>query len=332
MRLCLVVALLVTVGTEAWAKDNASLARARKELDGLQYDKARASLDEALALGTSDPTQVAEIHLLAGQVAGALDDAASAEDHFKRLLVLRPGSTLPSGMSPKITAPFDAARAWLSSHEPLAVDIEAGAETVTVVIESDPLGMIAEARVAVEVGGQTSVLKGRSNTKRITIALPEGELTVRPAVVDAYGNHLVELPAQQLTVGVIPLDPPRPARAVGGRPLYAKWWLWGGVAVAFAGGGTYFGLDALDAQDELLALNGDSQNHDFSEARAVQDRGERSALLANVGFGLAGAAAVAATVLLVTDRRSGPAPIEQRGAAITPLEDGGAALVVFGSF
>jgi hypothetical protein len=338
MRLGFVVAVLLAWSATAWGgrHEAGPLARARKELDALQYDKARASLDEALRAGDNGPAELAEIYLLAGQVAGALDDAAAAEDHFKRLLVLQPGAKLPAGMSPKITAPFDAARGWLDEHAALAADLDTRADALIFVIQSDPLAMIAEARVAVTVGGdEQPALSGRGNAKQITITLPEGELTLRASLVDANGNRLIDFPERELTVGVVtPISgPPVTDKPRAERPLYAKWWLWGGVAVAFAGGGTYFGLDALSAQDELDKLNADSMNHDFSEAQVVQERGERSALLANIGFGLAGAAAVVAAVLLVTDHRGGPARIEKSGAAITPTTDGGGAtVVVFGRF
>lgn len=313
------------------------LTRARQELDALQYDKARASLDEALKQGTNGPRDMAEIYRLSGQVAAALGDAAGAEDDFKMLLELAPDAQLPAGMSPKITEPFDAARAFAKQHAPLAIThTESGgaAPTITLVVANDALGLVAGARAIVSAdGGPARSLEARGGSE-ILIPLPAGHrLEVTLAAIDSRGNRLVEIGVDEPIVIGGPTEIVKPVHRAGGgghaRPIYARWWLWGGVALAVGGGATYFGLDALDAQKTLDDLNRNSAMHDFSEAKKVEDRGRQSALLANVGFGVAGGFAVLSVILLVTDHHGHGG---EQHTIVTPTADGGAALLLVGSF
>ena len=80
-----------------------------------------------------------------------------------------------------------------------------------------------------------------------------------------------------------------------------RWPTWAGVALVGAGVGGYFAWQVGQTEDELAALNAASDQHSFDEALALRDRGQRQALYANVGFGVAGAAALAAVLTLVLE-------------------------------
>jgi hypothetical protein len=82
------------------------------------------------------------------------------------------------------------------------------------------------------------------------------------------------------------------------------------------------GLAAHKTQGDLDALNAQSQDHSYSEAQRLHDRGERYALLTNVAVAVAGACAVVTTILLIRDLRG---RTERRRAVLAPLP-GGAAL------
>jgi hypothetical protein len=120
--------------------------------------------------------------------------------------------------------------------------------------------------------------------------------------------------------------PPRPARAP--RPLYLKWWLWGGGAALFGAAAAYFGIDAVLAQRDLEALNERSIEHTFDEAKDLERRGRRDLLFTNIGLGAAGVLAVGATILYLTEPR--PARGERR-VSVAPLRGGGA-IVLGGRF
>src|SRR3990170_4417016 len=149
-------AVLLAAPVRADEPEDADLARARAQLDASDSLAARASLAAALAAGRSGPAEVAEIYRLSGQVAGALGQPAAAEDFFRRLLALAPRATLPPGTSPKMARPFAAARAWAKDHEPLRVKVETAAAppALTLVVLSDPHGIVASARATVRVAGR----------------------------------------------------------------------------------------------------------------------------------------------------------------------------------
>jgi hypothetical protein len=101
--------------------------------------------------------------------------------------------------------------------------------------------------------------------------------------------------------------------------------MWGGAAVLAGAGGVYFGMQARDESDALGKLNADSANHTFDEARDVQDHANRDATLFNVGMGVAGAFAIGATILYLTE------PHAETRMAVVP-QAGGGAVVVGGRF
>jgi hypothetical protein len=313
----LLVVALVAWPTLAQAR-NANLEKARQELDELHFDEAAAALEKALFGGGNGPDDLVEIFELSARVAAARGDAASAEDFFRRLLSLAPDYALPAGTSPKIAEPFAAARRWLTERLPITARWEESTDApgVTVVVDADPLGMVGGAAALVTVDGKQERIE-RSGEAPFALPLPRASrVELRIFVLDQYGNRLIEFGMEEPLVVDTSRAGEQPPPGGGdtgkrrsGRSFVAKWWLWGGVALVAGGAGAYFGLDVLAAQDELEDLNRRTQQGemiDFSEAVAVQDRGERSALAANVAFGVAGASALAAIILFVTEPDAEP--------------------------
>ena len=317
--------------------DGDLLAKARASIESLDYMAARTTLAEALATGTNGPDELTEIYLLTGVVSGALGDSPASAQAFQKLLALSPKASLVAGTSPRVTRPFAEATAFYRTHAPLKVSVQSAISPpmVTLVVESDPMAMITGARVVVIADGKPEQTLDAKGTARIAIALPDAKrLELRVIALDEHGNRLVELGAPNQIVIVTPdkpVLPPvipvvvKPLPPPAARPLYAQWWLWGGVSAAAAVTGTLFGLGARSAGNDLEALNAASMAHDFGEAQDVLARARRNALLANITFGAAGATAVAAVILFVTrpDARSRersitvvPTPI-RGGTAIT---------------
>jgi hypothetical protein len=228
------VIMLVAPATGAAAEARAYLDRARGEIDSMRFDRALESLDAALRAGDSDPRQLAEIFDLLGQVTASLGLADAAAGHFQRLLVLRPDARLPEGVSPKIAAPFADASAALRGRPPFRIHHElssGAAPTLAVVIDSDPLSMVAGVRADFRGPGPSDLLdhvevRGRG---RLPIPVPHDARHVSVSAIDRYGNHLAELevelgPAAHAASGSAP-------RA---RPTYSRWFVWGGVSLATA--------------------------------------------------------------------------------------------------
>jgi hypothetical protein len=326
---------------------------AKVAVEASDYLKAREALNDALASGANGRDEVAEIHRLSGIVAGALGDPKAATAAFQRALVLSPKVTLPAGTSPKIARPFAAAQDLQKRSAPLEIksETEANPPSVTVIVVSDPLSMIARVRVSVVVDGKPEQKFDRPASERTTVELPAGaRLDVRIAVVDEHGNRLAELGSREVPIVILGKGAAAPSgggAAAGGttttttttataearparppRPLYLKWWMWGGGAAAFGAAAAYFGIDAMLAKGDLVDLNNNSVVHSFDEAKEVEGRARRDVLLTNIGWGAAGALAVGATILYLTEPR--PARGERR-LSIAPSRGGGA-IVLGGRF
>lgn len=316
MRVALVVAI-AAVASPARADDVArDLAEARRLEAALDYAGALRIVDQALARGGSDTFQYIELHLLGGKLAAGLDRAAEAEGHFARVLALRPDATLPDGTSPKMTAPFDAAKA---RSVPLAIRVTSVRGLVTLVPSADPLGLVAGISVAVvdRAGAHRDVIDRRSTR----IALPAGTTAIEVSALDADGHRIWAGAAPKEAIVV---ERPPPIAPANERSWIARWPTWAiatGVLAAAGGAGAW---RVKVAQDEFDRLRDEAGEHDFSELEAVERRGDRWALATNIAVGAAIVTGVVTTVLLV--RGGEPAAV---GVTAT---GSGAAIGVSGRF
>jgi tetratricopeptide (TPR) repeat protein len=308
-----IVAAVVLAAPAARAETGADwLAQARRQKQSLQYAAALDSLERALEAGDNGPAAVAEIHRLAGEMAAGLGRPSEATDRFTRWLALRPDARLAPGTSPKLTGPFDAARAFFADHRPLIVraEVDAAAHTASVLVDSDPLSMVAGARFECRgPDGERRVRVARGGA-RLTVALPRWprvEITV--TVVDRDGNAIaVAGGADAPLVARAPEESAGPAPPLWARPV--PWTL---VGAGFAAVGVYFGLAERDDEAELRALNAASTSHEATDALDLADRGRRHARLANASFAVAGLAGAAAAALWLW----GPGQESGRAVAVT---------------
>jgi len=343
-RGCAAVAVLA-IAVLAGSASADPLADAKTQVASSDYLKARVSLDEAFASGTNSPEELAEIWRLRGIVAGALNEAPAATEAFQRCLALSPKAELPPGTSPKITRPFTAAQDFFKDHEPLKIKQETKQHppSIAVIVTSDPMSMISRIEVTVRVDGAAEEAKLDSKVsgqERVELALPAGaRLDVRVAALDEKGNRLAELGSADVPIVIIGkaakrdlITPTKITKKSGPppreRPFRWKWWVWGGGAVVFAGAATYFGIDGLVAKSDLEDLNANSPNHSFDEAKDLESRAKRGFLFANIGYGVAGALAITATILYLTEPDG---PTKETRVTAVPL-DGGGAIVLGGHF
>lgn len=112
--------------------------------------------------------------------------------------------------------------------------------------------------------------------------------------LDAHGNVV--------WAGDVPAPPPPPPAGPG---LAARWSTWAVTSGAALVVGGLCAWRFQVAQDDWDAFSQDGM-HDYSQLRAIERRGERWGLAADVGLGVAAAAGVTATILYVTHR---PAPV-----------------------
>ena len=332
--IAIVVALMMSAGT-AHAED--ALAKARKAFDDLDYDAAETALGEAIAEGGHKPSEMIEIYKLSGIVAASVGDAKAATEWFKRLLALSPTATLPSGVSPKIGKHFGAAQAFIKSKEPLSVRNETSNDPpfVTIVIDSDPMDMIAKASVTFVVDGKPEKTLDGQGEGKIKVDLPHGKrIDLRITVLDGHKNHLVEMGTRDVPIVITgaeekPIVKPKIVKVEKPRaplPWYFKWYLWAGAGVVFTGTATYFGLEARSDAKELQNLFDHDVEHTQAESIAIEDRARRNVLFTNISFGLAGAFAIGAGVLyLLEPKQRDVAP--SSGVSIAPARGGGTVVV-----
>lgn len=321
------------------------LVQARTAVAESDYTAARPALTAALEGGGRGPEDLAEIYRLTGIVAAALGETKAATEAFTKLLALSPKAALPAGTSPKIRRPFDAAAKYFQSHPALELKIETQARppTITLVVVSDPLGLVAQAHVAYRVDGGPERTKDVTASERTDVALPAGRrIDARVAALDRFGNRVVEIGSSEVPIVIVgdapvaseaPPPPPRKTTttrvqvAAGHVPLYRKWWPYAAVAVAFGGASTYFGLAARSDRNELADVTAHSSDHRFAEAKSVEDRARRNVLFTNIGLAGAGVFAITAGVMFVLTPRD---HVETRVVAV-PVPGGGA-VVLGGNF
>jgi hypothetical protein len=341
LPLALLLIGLVLGSIEGVARADDPLAQARKAVSESDYVAARTQLVAARDAGGHSPEDTAEIYRLSGIVEAALGDTKASTDAFTHLLALSPKATLPAGTSPKIKRPFDAAARYFKTHAALELKIETSAAppTITLVLASDPLGMVAKAHVAFAVDGGPERTKDVAASERTDITLPAGgRIDARVSALDDHGNRLVDIGSKEVPIVVIGEARPAPVVAAPAaappqapvvvhpaeRPLYLRWWPYAGAAIVFGGVAGYFAWSLHSDTGELDRLNAGSAQHGFDEARAIEDRGHRDALYTNLGLGAAAAFAIAAGALYLT------APRDRLEARVTAVPERGGGTIVWG--
>ena len=142
--LAILIAMALAAGASADPPTRDPLDVARELAASLDYERALVIVDREIARGAATTAaRLVELHLLAGTLAAGLDHADAAQVHFAKVLALAPDTHLPDGTSPKITAPFDAARA---ATVPLHVVFAGAGAAVTATAGPDPAHLFAGVR------------------------------------------------------------------------------------------------------------------------------------------------------------------------------------------
>jgi hypothetical protein len=286
------IAVLLVLGLSARARAD-KLDEIRALEAALEYEQALTLVEQVIASGASNASQLAPLHFEAGKLAAGLDREAVAEQHFARALALRPDLQLDTGTSPKVVAPFEAARA---RAKPLRL-VHSQEGRRFIVEPDDPTHLVAAVHIGmVDTRTEQPVDRDTRTGPPFTFDLPPDTTPpLEVSAVDEFGNTV----ASDRLGSYVRASAVRPAPHTS---WYGSWKLWAGTAV-FAGG--IAGLCAWRervAQDDWNTLNSEPGMHDYSELRSVEDRGRSWALAANIGFGVAGAAAIVTAIALVTHR------------------------------
>jgi tetratricopeptide (TPR) repeat protein len=321
----LAAAQFSSVARAQGAPDGAAelLVKARAEVAQLNYDGAIALFEQAEAAGGNSREQMLEIYRAIAEAHAALGRSDQAEVSFRRLLALDPSVTLPAGASPKLTTPFTAASEFVQGRGALKVECRktpasAAQAGVVLTVVSDPVDLVAAARL---VDGSGAMVGAEvEGTGRITLA---GEGAASCVALDRSRNELV--------IAEVGEALPEPMAGAGGageaagggmvieggggggsRPLYARWWLWGGAAALTGAVAIYYGLKLKQDREDLDKLNENSEDHFFEDALDIEERGDSHARNANIALGVTAALSAVSIGLLVYDLVKSP---ESDGAA-----------------
>jgi hypothetical protein len=294
VRVALVVALVVALfaGHAVAADAGDAIREAHERISELRYEDALQLVDRAWQAGGATPPQLRELFAIAGQAAGSIGDDDAARLWFSRWLCIEPEAQLPAGTSPKLTALFAQARDALAGRALTATAVR-NEHAIAVSVKSDPLALA----VAVRAGTY------RFELDNGFVSFSQG-MNEAPELLDRHGNVLA----------VVAVDTFVSMRS--DTPLVARWSTWAVVSAGFAvvGGGAVW--VALDARSSIRALNADSPNHQFSEARALERRFDRAQWVARISLGASAAAAIASAVLWRRTERVVIAP-SANGASVS---------------
>jgi hypothetical protein len=319
----LVAALLVSLGaTPLWAESTAPvelLARAeRSYIDG-ELDRAKRLLLSARIAATSAEL-LARIDLQLGLIAAVLDDAATAEQYFRRSLSLIPTTSLdPDRYKPEIVSLFRRVRAEMQGRL-----VVRAPDDHAIAIDGQIIGR-GSVEQALVIGEHLVTLSDRHGAvvsrRRVVIGFDKN------SEIDWRGRHRRPAAAAALPATNRPkrrLDLPIEREKVGRRRVWS--WVAAGAAGAAAAVAIGFGVAALRSRaagcdlidpdrrtdcdaSAASGLTGASRR-EYEDLRAATSR-ER--LVANIAWGAAGIVAVGALVLyFVEGRVSQDAPERSR--------------------
>ena len=222
MRAVAIALILALSATTARADDD-PIAQAMALEAQLQYEPALALIERTIARGGADHDRLVTLHLFAGRLAAGLGRAAVAEDHFARLLAIAPDQKFAAGTSPKITEPFDRAR---GRTVPLRISVDVKTDAITIVPETDQLGLVAGIAVTLDGGRELREMQKRR------VALPTGAQATAVFALDSFGNR-VWSEAVTMPIDMTPHVDHPPLR-----PLWQRWPFWASATfVALAAGG-----------------------------------------------------------------------------------------------
>jgi hypothetical protein len=314
VRAVVIALVLALSATAARAEDDAFAVAMRLE-SALDYEGALQVIERELARGGSNRDRVVNLHMFAGKFAAGLDRTAAAEDHFARVLALSPTASFAPGTSPKITNPFDASRARTKR---LVVTWRREGNTAYVDARDDVNAIVTG--VSVTFAGSAGEASSARNTSGLSVSVPAGARITEIAALDRYGNR----------IWVTPVDEREP-RPIGGteRPLYRRWTLWAAATVVLATGTGVCAWRFQVAQNEWNAAN-ESGTKNFTELQAIERRGKRWGLAANIGIGTVAVSAVI-TFIVAGASPSAPTTYPTKSVQAIVTSDGGV-LAIIGVF
>jgi hypothetical protein len=259
--LALAASLLCFVAAEASAQSGPeSLAEAETAYSDVDFERARASASEAIALGGLSPTELVRAYQLVGVSSSALGDPVSARAAFVQMVSIDPDARLDDTVPPRLRAPFLEARGQVSGRTGrLSAEVQlARAYGALRIALTDPFELVATVRIHARVEGQVEFTTSEFDPEPEIMARHSGASSADRMeywleALDQNGNQLLlvgteyeprvigRVAAAASTTG------PSEGGGGGGPGVFGEpvfWLVVGLVAVAGAGVGIGFAVDA----------------------------------------------------------------------------------------
>ncbi len=268
--------------------------KAERELAELRFDRAADLATEALAEGKRGPEELVALYMILGRVSASLGQDVKAQAYFQSALSINSNADLPQGVSPKLSIPFVSAKKELQDAKPLELLAERDdMNQLSVQVSSDPAQLVGGVEARFDVDGKPEKLRG-DGRDIIRLDLPEGAKNVSIVAVDQYGNRLTgELDVGSVHETLVTIDQvsqPNP-------PLYKRWQLYTGLAVATLASGAILGDAARRKTDEIEQL---PDGTEFAIALELEDQAKSRALYANISFAATGILGATAIVMYLS--------------------------------
>lgn len=301
MRATCVLVVLVSLSAAAEESDFQRYYNAALRLhESLEYERALETLGNARKAASTLDEQ-AQVNLAEGVVLADLNRLDEARAAFKAGLLLTPDAPLPLKVAPKVSAEVEALRARVKKElAPLLAKQEAERKQA----EAERLEAENKKRIAEAKAQEASRLE--LENKKAEADARAAEAARLLAEADAKLKELERLEAERKQEAVLALDKPLADDALTpdgvqpplvtanvGPPSKAPMvltWIFTGAALATAGVGIYFGMQAqAKTQSAQDAVYQDDAN------RLLQQAGG-DATAANILYGSAGALALGALI------------------------------------
>lgn len=180
---------------------------------------------------------------------------------------------------------------------------------------------------ALGVGPLSLLIRVEPGTHRLVATFPNGQAQKD---VDATPGSAVAVElAEPAALESPPIAAPNltaSSVASGAPPFYTRPWSWTLGATGFSTVlAVFYGLQAKEDEEDYAALIM-TETPSYTDAKRIEDRGRRNALISNIGWVSAGAFAIASGYLLYQDRerfRKGSSD----GVRVTPALSGDAAML-----
>lgn len=212
--LCATLGSVLLAAPAAWADHDARLLAAQKAYAEVDYEGTRRLASAAIEQGGNDRASTAQLYLLWGTAAAALDQADEARTAFVYALALNPDTRLERSLSPKIRAPYLEARGSLSLADgkpPLELTLERRGGELELRLR-DAAHLVASIELSTRASGRDQFVHQHfdaSPSRRVPA--PAGtELQFFLQALDRHGNVLFAQGSAD-EPGRLALNAPQPA-------------------------------------------------------------------------------------------------------------------------